>query len=1024
MNERPAIHHFILAIFLMACAMVRAAEPMRLAVISADKSAWSNFLMARLSKSPEVALVERDDLGKALDEIEIKELLGDRKKRSRFGEIAGADFLVILNIIDKQARLVVCDANLSITLQDQSIGIAEQPQEKALEVMADVALQTIRSFSGGVKQVVAVPDFVCRDLTFDFNYLQSDYAKVLHSAYRLIPGTAIVAIEEAKAIAAERDIAGIGQKERIVSVFIEGEYRTTRDLKSGSVSVEITLRARDASKVLIERKLPSVPTSQAGRELMAVFTKDLAAWTQSGDTKIDESSQYRMLIDRADEFSMIGDFLRSTELREAALLLKPDNDEQRIKLIREYARHNLSYNMVGSWPGGEKSDDSNPLWVAAFERAVSDWKRSLQHCEHLVINRRLSREEATGLAHETLQSLNAVMNGNLHRLGDCKKFKMDFLRFVFSRIAHLDAAPPKVLDNLTGMRDVYHSIFRNMDFDRDALELVSDLLINRLPESMWPSYELIFTLQHASSALTYEQGKNAYFTEQEYLEFLDCLMASKRPLVRVYGRYGKLHLRRAKGERSPAMLEEAKGIVTDAKTVGFDLREYDYFMNRLEDEVWELDNALKQKNTQTIQSSPQPPPSQPQIPKSRISLEPIDLRLSNTKDSGELLSPDMKWFSLNGWAGIHWYRPLTNDLDAIWSCGAVFFMPHQGEVVQVLANEKLSVADVVWDGRNVWVAAFKDWGLSVLDRDGKELARIGQKDGLPPCSFSGLVIHPIEPGRVLVSGSFGKEIRGWIAIVNFDGGTSKVEVIHEGTEVWDRNNRDDSQSLNPKKTFAPGAVVEHLIPGERPRRIFFIERSKGPPLMIDAESLHVQVYPGNSENKKWFPRGGSPSNSFLSDQGILWVAGSKDDFCSYRFNEETSLFDVVRDRPDYHIGNASEGSLCRDGDWLHYVGHKWRRLNLKTGAEELLMDDYRALPHYGSGGDWRLYHSAHYGLVAFHEGHLYRVKINPKQSSKKETNKNSLRFTTYAFMISPLCLLFIANLYRRRKRNMQLGSGA
>jgi hypothetical protein len=80
------------------------------------------------------------------------------------------------------------------------------------------------------------------------------------------------------------------------------------------------------------------------------------------------------------------------------------------------------------------------------------------------------------------------------------------------------------------------------------------------------------------------------------------------------------------------------------------------------------------------------------------------------------------------------------------------------------------------------------------------------------------------------------------------------------------------------------------------------------------------------------------------------------------------------------------------------------------------VDDYRALPNFGSGRDWRLYKSTHYGLVAFQDGNLYRVKINPMESAKKESIINPLRVATYTFLSSSLCLVFLANLYRRRKR--------
>lgn len=116
--------------------------------------------------------------------------------------------LAMLSVDGKIARLVVCDTQLGVTLQDQSIGMVDQPREKRLGVLANTALHTIQSFAGGVKEVIAVPNFICRDLTFDFTYLQSDYAELLRSAYRQIPGLAVVAIEEAKAIAGARFARG------------------------------------------------------------------------------------------------------------------------------------------------------------------------------------------------------------------------------------------------------------------------------------------------------------------------------------------------------------------------------------------------------------------------------------------------------------------------------------------------------------------------------------------------------------------------------------------------------------------------------------------------------------------------------------------------------------------------------------------------------------------------------------------------------------------------------------------------
>ena len=150
--------------------------------------------------------------------------------------------------------------------------------------------------------------------------------------------------------------------------------------------------------------------------------------------------------------------------------------------------------------------------------------------------------------------------------------------------------------------------------------------------------------------------------------------------------------------------------------------------------------------------------SRPETPVA-ISLEPIDLTLVASDQDGKRLSREMRRQSAGGQAGILEFRPLGEGLDAFWSRGAVFFMRQPGKIVQVLADTRLSVNDMVVDGRYVWVAASKDWGLSVLDRNGKELVRIAKEQGLPPCDHYGMVVYPLGPGSVLAAGSFGNENR-------------------------------------------------------------------------------------------------------------------------------------------------------------------------------------------------------------------------------------------------------------------------
>ena len=975
----------------MVQAAAFASAPPKLAVLGGEKSGWDDLLVARLSETKAVAIVERKQLGTVFDEQAIQGLLRNRADRGRIGSVAGADLLVLLASGENSVRLVMCDSHLGVTLQDVSLPARDKARDKVVAALADQTLQIVRQFANGIKHVVAVPDFVSRDLTFEHSFLQFDYAEVLRAAYRQTPGLAIVAVDEAKAIAAERDVAGVQQKDCPALVFIEGEYRTERNPKDVSITVQISLRVRDAAKVVLDRKLPAVPLDQAGGRLLAVFTKDLAGLTRATGPAIDAEGQYRLLTQRAGEFSSLGEFRQSAALREAALLLKPDADDQRIQLVREYTRRNRQPIEFGAWPKGAQQNEKDPFWMSLVTQVVSDWKRSLQHCEHLIRNRRLCREEATDLTYNAIHSITGVRFVFSKLLIECEAVKKDFLRQAFARIASLDPAVKTGRRGLTGALDVYQCVFESAlmrcdgnYYDADDLDLIADLLLTCLPDSIWPSYNLNFFLHDVGSRIGRQTDTKSYrFTDKQYQEFLDRLSASDRPLVRVYGRYGKLCYRRyGKRESSLELLQEAQAIVTEAQKVGFDPAQYDYYMTQLRDEVTLLSRNLDRKTPASVRRVSKTTPTRASQPKSRILLEPIELTLAGPDRHGQKLSPKMRGRSPGGWTGSLGYRPLGDGLDAFWSHGVVLFMRQPGKIVPVLTNAQLSVNDVVTDGRYVWVAASSEWGLSVLDRGGKELVRIAKDHGLPPCDGFGMVVYPIRPGCVLAAGSFGNEHRAWIAMVEFNGSNGKVEVIHEATKVWDYSNNDNPNNTDPAMTFVPEAMFEHVVPGPKPRRIIFILRRFNP-LLVDPDTIKVWVYPVTDWHHQCFPRLDPPGDAFLSIDGILWIAGADRDFHSYRLDDGTGRLRVIRDKPNWHIGNARAGSLARDGDWLYYAGSNWRRINLRTGDEELLVDNPRALPNYGRGGDWHIANSSHYGLVAFRAGTLCRVRIDEKDLATK-----------------------------------------
>jgi hypothetical protein len=1014
----------LISMLVYAGASGAAAAPVRVAILGDRASEVTDLLTARLSDAREVALVEREQLRAVADERMVAAALGDRAGRERLGGLVAADVLVLVQVPAGEApgRAVVCDTRLGVTLNDVAMprGIG---REKLVDAVAAEVLGTVRRFAGGVARVVAVTDFVSRDLTFDRAFLQSDYAEVLRAACRELPGTALVSIEEARAIAQERAVSGVGQGDRPGPIFVEGEYRTTRDAATGAVTVALACVARDGQRTLARRAAePAIPLERAGAALLEFFRADLApllagsARPEAGKAiaGVDAAAQFRLLTERAGQFSELGEFRRAAQLREAALLLRPDADEQRVQLVREYTRRNRQPVEQGQWPKGARQHADDPFWAGVVAQVVSDWNRALQHCEYLIRNRRLSREEATDLTYNAIHSITGVRMVPSPPLAACEAVKKEFLRNVFARVPGLEPADRKKLQGLSGALDAWHFMFESAlmrcdgnSFDSDDLDLIADLLLERTAaDKMMPSYKLNFFLTDVPQAMGRERTYG--FTEAQYLAFLERLVKSDRPLVQVYGRYGKVCYRAwAKRERTPELLAEARDVVAAAGRVGFSPQEHSYFMGQLRDQAFYIGREVEGPKPETAPRRPQQvssaarATSRPAVTmrigepaadaaaktaeaKSRVRLEPIELTL-RSELHGEAKLTGQRWRAAGGWGGIGNYRPMGQGLDVFWASGAVLFMREKGRLEEVLAppkdeaaakEMKLSVSDVVTDGPHVFVATAYGNGIYVFDPTGKQLALVGAEQGLPPTGIIGPQLLPVSPGRVLATGSFGNERRGWIAFVDFDDkdpAHAKVDVFHEGAKVWDYRRQDEAQNLDPAMCFEPEWVFEHTTAGASPRRLAFVGRRYNP-LVVDLATKKVWAYPRRSW-KEGFPRMDPPKEAFLSIDGVLWVAGAAEDFVSYRLDEQTGLLAPVRNRSSWHMGNLRQGSLARDGDWLYFAGSVWRRLNLRTGAEQALVTDRHALPGYGSGNGWQVSRSDLYGLVAFSGGTLYRVTI-------------------------------------------------
>ncbi len=370
-----------------------------------------------------------------------------------------------------------------------------------------------------------------------------------------------------------------------------------------------------------------------------------------------------------------------------------------------------------------------------------------------------------------------------------------------------------------------------------------------------------------------------------------------------------------------------------------------------------------------------PSPAKPQLSVERIPL------FTNGADGKE--TPFKKgtiWRGSTGTSGLYHFRQVGEKVDAMWGEGAVLLMTRPGDV-EVVHEEIAAVTDVAGCGKYIWIAMGYEDGLKILDLEGRLLAAVKANQGLPS-GRHGIKLHPLDRGRMLVAGSFGEATQphGWIATITFDGNKPTVKVFFEAAKEWDFRARGSWRNMDPEMGFTPEFFYEHVTyEPDVQRRIYLVGRRHNP-LVIDPETMGVTVYPNTESKHVEFPLQFSWHVSYGNVNGELWRSSSGDPFTSFRLDARTGLFEWHHPRP-----LPREASRIASSDeWVYAAGPKWRRLNLRTREQEVLLEDEKKLPDYENTDRWTLHQSAHYGMVAFCSGALYRVRVTEPADAKAE----------------------------------------
>jgi hypothetical protein len=242
-----------------------------------------------------------------------------------------------------------------------------------------------------------------------------------------------------------------------------------------------------------------------------------------------------------------------------------------------------------------------------------------------------------------------------------------------------------------------------------------------------------------------------------------------------------------------------------------------------------------------------------------------------------------------------------------------------------------------------------------------------------------LRVHPVEPGRAILVGRFGKHQRLWFAEARIgapdsETGAAAVKVFHTCTEIQaDRVGPDD----NPHQIFGVYWLTE-LQGMQWSRRLLLVGRTPTNvrwdvgrrPLMIDVDSLQVGVFPARfpPHTLSYFPR-------YSHDGRFLYVAG-------HRLNIYTHN---PHDPADWQLTTHLDGGerksklrqilLDHEGH-IYLPGTQWWRIQRSTWKLEALTPD--PLPARMQFDRYAV--SAHRGVIAWNRGGpLYRVTVAERE---------------------------------------------
>lgn len=328
---------------LIGAARLPAAEPAANAsahprcALVADGSPLGALVETRLLEDRSVEWLERNEVDKVLAEQQLQAAMAADAPQSRaeLGRLLKADVLALLRTGEKKvgdkpqnfAELAVAETASGLRLVARTLPLSENAEADA-EVLTRLVREALARWADKVDEVYAVPPFVSQDLTYEHDHLKTAYARLVEQSILQRPGTLVVELSEAEALAREHELAPAGGAiQRRLPLYILGEYR--HDGRESELRVRISLKLMRGQEQVDQ--LEEVHSPDDALAMLRRAADRFVGANRPDATGADSTAEALQLFTRADELLRLAGYAEALPLLEAGLLLKPDDVAWRLK---------------------------------------------------------------------------------------------------------------------------------------------------------------------------------------------------------------------------------------------------------------------------------------------------------------------------------------------------------------------------------------------------------------------------------------------------------------------------------------------------------------------------------------------------------------------------------------------------------------------------------------------------------------------------------------------------------------------